>query len=128
MPSKPTSRILQAARELRQNATKAEALLWDALRSHRLEGYKFRRQHPIGRFVLDFYCAKCHLAVEVDGTTHQEAEQRQNDVLRSQELKECGIRVLRVTNREVEEDMEGVLRRILEVMAEGTSPPAPSPK
>jgi len=120
MSNKPTLRILQAARELRQNATKTEELLWDALRSRRLEGIKFRRQHPIGRFVLDFYCSRHRLAIEVDGSVHQKFEQHQNDVLRSQELQDLDIRVLRVTNREVEEDLDGVLRKILEAVDGGS--------
>ena len=66
-----TPEVEQRARELRQEATPAEQILWDALRAGRLDGHKFRRQHPVGRFILDFYCAKIRLCIELDGEAHE---------------------------------------------------------
>ena len=77
---KTTAALDQRARELRRKATPAEAILWEALRAGRLDGLKFRRQHAIGRFILDFYCATHRLCVEVDGEVHE--KQRERDMAR----------------------------------------------
>jgi very-short-patch-repair endonuclease len=98
------------ARELRQQATSAEQVLWDALRAGRLDGLKFRRQHPIGRFVLDFYCAAHRLCVEVDGGIHE--QQRDRDAARDQELFAHGVRTLRFTNDEVRHELPKVVSAI----------------
>jgi len=76
--------MLARARQLRREQTPAEALLWGHLRNRRLKGLKFRRQHPVGRFVADFYCAQHRLIVELDGAVHQ--RQREYDDLRTEEL------------------------------------------
>ncbi len=73
--------IFTRARELRQPQTPAERKLWSRLRNQRLGGFKFRRQHPIDRFIVDFYCATCHLVVEVDGDSH--TEQAEYDAART---------------------------------------------
>lgn len=105
--------MVSAARELRQVATPAEQILWQALRGRRLNELRFRRQHPLGRFVLDFYCVAHQLAVEVDGDIHQTPAQAAYDAERTAWLAEKGIRVLRFTNAEVESQLEDVLEKIV---------------
>ncbi len=106
--------IVHAARDLRRGMTPSEDMLWNALRGRRLNGLKFRRQHPLDRFIIDFYCVERRLAVEVDGGIHATAGQAACDDERTVWLNVRGIRVLRVTNDEVENDLDGVLRRIAE--------------
>ena len=105
---KPSLR--QAARQLRRPQTPAEQRLWSRLRDRRLRGYKFRRQHPIDRFVADFYCAEAKLVVEIDGDSH--ADQRDYDVARTEYLNARGYTVIRFTNRDVNGQLEGVLQSI----------------
>jgi very-short-patch-repair endonuclease len=105
--------LLRAARELRRNATDAEKYLWSLLRNRQLAGYKFRRQHPLGRFVLDFYCHEAKLCVELDGGQHAETAQAEYDRERTAWLNQEGIRVIRFWNTDVLNNIEGVLQSIL---------------
>jgi very-short-patch-repair endonuclease len=109
---KITSKKRQRARELRQNMTSAEALLWHALRTNKLAGWHFRRQQVIDGFIVDFYCHATSLIVEVDGDIHK--IQIEQDAERDAHLISRGFRILRVTNEDVNNDIEGVLRKILE--------------
>ena len=90
-----------AARNLRQRMTDAERLLWSRLRGRQLDGFRFRKQHPVERFVLDFYCPAAKLAIEVDGGQHNEPSGQARDAERTQRLEDAGIRVLRFWNHEV---------------------------
>ncbi|HHP7230494.1 MAG TPA: endonuclease domain-containing protein [Xenococcaceae cyanobacterium] len=108
-----TPEIEQAARKLRKNLTSAEALLWSALRNKQLEGLRFRCQHPVGNFILDFYCPSCKLVVEVDGKIH--ADQTEYDAARTAKLAEYGYRVLRFSNEQVMSDLPNVLAEIKRV-------------
>lgn len=110
------------AKQMRSNQTEAEAQLWQRLRAHRLDGLKFKRQKPIGRFIVDFVCHECALVVEVDGGYH--AEQVEYDEARTAWLKSQGFQVLRFWNHEVLWQTESVLRRILEA----ASAPCPLPQ
>jgi len=112
------ARLLEAARELRKSMTDAEQLLWLCLRRKQLAGYRFRRQHPLQRFVLDFYCSEVKLAVELDGGQHNDAVSISCDSQRTAFLKTQGILVVRVWNNEVFENLEGVLQKIYEVVVE----------
>ncbi len=103
--------IRQRARELRRPQTPAEARLWKVLRNRQLSGYKFRRQHTIGRFIVDFYCAEASLVVEIDGDSH--AEQIEYDANRTAWLAEQGYRVLRFTNRDIHRQFAVVTEEIL---------------
>ena len=103
-------KVLQAARELRQPQTPAEQKLWSRLRNRQLTGLKFRRQHPIDRFIIDFYCDEAKLCIEVDGDSH--AEQIEYDQARTAYLNELGYTVIRFTNREVFTHCEAVLQSI----------------
>jgi very-short-patch-repair endonuclease len=100
------------AAELRKASTPAEQNLWGLLRNRQLKGRKFRRQHPLANYVLDFYCHECKLAIELDGNYHKQPEVRAYDDSRTALLKENGITVLRFWNDEVFNDMERVLETI----------------
>jgi very-short-patch-repair endonuclease len=104
--------LLEFARRLRAKQTDAERLLWSLLRNRRFMGYKFRRQHPMEPYVLDFYCHECHLAIELDGGQHNEPATRARDEKRTAFLQAQGIRVLRFWNNEVLTNLEGVLQAI----------------
>lgn len=99
------------ATELRRNQTDAESTIWLALRNRGLAGYKFRRQHPIGPYIVDFYCADARLTIEVDGGQH--AENKAYDSRRTEYLERAGYRVIRFWNNEVLKNTEGVLETIL---------------
>jgi len=97
---------------LTKNQTPAEGLLWSKLRSRQLYGFKFRRQHPIDKYILDFYCTEAHLAVEIDGGQHAEDESRKKDEFRTAYLREKGIRVIRFWNDDVLNHLDDVLSEI----------------
>jgi very-short-patch-repair endonuclease len=101
---------LDFARQLRSKQTDCENLLWSRLRAHRLSGLKFRRQQPIGVYVVDFLCPEKNLIVELDGGQHQ--ERAEYDKARDAWLKSEGYTVLRYWNNEVMENLEGVLEDI----------------
>ena len=107
-----TPEIEQAARKLRKNLTPAEALLWSGLKNKQLEGLRFRRQHPVGNFILDFYCPSCKLVIEVDGEIHDRPFQIERDRARTAKLEEYGYRVLRFSNERVMNDLPQVLAEI----------------
>lgn len=96
-------------RELRASLTPAEAVLWKYLQSRQLDGRKFRRQHSIGRYIVDFYCPELKLAIELDGAAHDSARADAGDRIRDEFLRSLGIRMLRYENREVMANLEGVL-------------------
>jgi very-short-patch-repair endonuclease len=100
------------ARRLRQNPTKAEQALWRALRGDALDGLRFRRQHPIDRYVADFACVALKLAVEVDGPVHEDEDQALHDLVRTEVIERLGWDVLRVGNEQVLGDVDAVLARI----------------
>jgi very-short-patch-repair endonuclease len=99
-----------AARELRLRQTPTEQRLWECLRAGRLDGLRFRRQQPIGPYIVDFYCSVAKLVVEVDGGVH--AEQVEYDQERDAHLVDYGLRVMRFTNEAVLHDLEAVLTAI----------------
>jgi len=92
--------------------TPAESLLWVHLQHRQVQGRKFRRQHSVGIYILDFYCPAEHLAVELDGASHDHEAAQDRDEKRSEFLRKAGIRVLRFENRDVRENLEGVLKEI----------------
>jgi very-short-patch-repair endonuclease len=99
-------------RELRANSTAAEHVLWQNLRGRRLLGTKFRRQYSIGRYVVDFFCSTCNLAIELDGQPHFDVLRAEYDQERTRFLEKHGVRMLRFENRSVFENLEGVLETI----------------
>ncbi|MGA0609393.1 endonuclease domain-containing protein [Caldimonas sp. KR1-144] len=114
---------MRAARGLRQRSTDAEAMLWNRLRSRQLDGLKFRRQHPVAGFVVDFACMEAGIAVELDGGHHAEPAAVLRDDQRSQAIADEGLRVIRFWNNDVLNNIEGVLQ----IIAEATRHPHPSP-
>ena len=115
-----SANVKGAARQMRKEPTRSESLLWSALRNRRLASRKFRRQHPVGRFILDFYCQEERLAVEVDGPVHE--TQRQADGERQQILESIGIRFLRLPAALIEGDLPAALAAIEEALSPGPSP------
>ena len=99
---------------LRKNATDAEQKLWSILRSRRISGLKFLRQYSVGPYILDFYCPKRRLAIEVDGGQHADRYGQQHDAQRDSYLRELNIRVIRFWNNEVLQNIEGVGEKIKE--------------
>ena len=99
------------AQSLRKNQTGAEIQLWDILKKG-LNGYKFRRQHPIDIFIVDFYCHKIKLVIEVDGEIHNRLDIIEYDSGRTNELEEFGLNVIRFSNQEVFNNMEDVILKI----------------
>ena len=112
------------ARRLRRDATDVERILWFALRD-RLPGWNFRRQHPIGRRIVDFACPERKLAIELDGGQH--ALRAEDDERRSLELGQRGYSVLRFWNNEVLENLDGVLETILRALSTDPPPLTPPP-
>ncbi|MBC7813633.1 MAG: endonuclease domain-containing protein [Burkholderiales bacterium] len=102
------------AKEMRREPTAAENALWQRLRRKHHAGYKFRRQHPIDRFIVDFYCATARLVIEVDGVIHEQTQDY--DAVRQEFLEHLSLRVLRFTNGEVLQQIEAVLERIGEAL------------
>jgi adenine-specific DNA-methyltransferase len=107
---------LNQARQLRSDQTYAEMTLWSVLRNRQLSNIKFRRQHPIGKYIADFYCAKAKLIVEVDGDTH--AERKAYDQKRTQWLEEQGYSVIRFTNENIHKNLDEVAVEILHAYEE----------
>lgn len=110
------------AKYLRRNATEAEATLWKFLRNRNQAGCKFRRQHPLGSFVADFYCHESRLVVEVDGGYHNLVDQKAYDKWRTEELGQMGISVIRFTNEQIEGNLLVVLAEIREHLTPDPSP------
>ncbi len=106
-----TKEKLQRAKELRRNMTPAEKILWQELRSNKL-GVHFRRQQVIAGFIVDFYCHKAALVIEVDGDVHD--LQQEEDARREKVLSEMGLRIVRFRNEEVVKDLSAVVGKILE--------------
>ena len=104
--------VFENARELRQNETEAEKVLWSNLRSRRCSGLKFRRQHPVKEFILDFYCHEYLLGIEIDGSVHENDVAKEYDLNRTAELEFLGITIIRFKNEEVLTDLSEVLTEI----------------
>jgi very-short-patch-repair endonuclease len=125
MKKHPVDGAHARSRALRQNMTEAERRVWQILRSHQMKGYKFRRQVPMGRYIVDFACHEARLIVEIDGGQHDRSSPREAE--RSRFLKSEGYRVLRFWNNEVLANLEGVHQAIADWLAGSSPPPQPSP-
>ncbi len=112
---------------LRSNMPQAEVILWSKLKGKGL-GHKFRRQYSIGKFVVDFYCPKLKLAIEVDGDSHYAGGAETRDRERQKIIESYDFTFLRFTNREIYENMEGVLSKIMQYIEKLTSPVFPLTK
>lgn len=109
-----SGKIFENAKALRQSSTEAEEKLWRELRNRKLNGLKFRRQHPIDKWIVDFYCHEKKLVIELDGSVHNEKEIAEYDAGREKDLKELGMNVIRFRNEEVMTNVESVLKSIAE--------------
>ena len=105
--------LKEFAKQNRREMTESETILWHALRRE-FKALKFRRQHPIGDYIADFFCLTEGLVIEVDGGYHNEPQQQQEDLWRTAFLQEKGYRVIRFTNEEVNTDVKDVISRIKE--------------
>ena len=109
--------IFAKAHELRRNMTEAEKVLWNELKNRQLFKVKFRRQHPIDIFIVDFYCHELKLAIEIDGEIHLKQEVAEYDDGRAHDLERLGIQILRFTNYQVITNVNSVVEKILQVIA-----------
>jgi very-short-patch-repair endonuclease len=112
-------------RMLRRSMSKAEVLLWGHLSRKQILGYKFRRQYGVDQYVIDFYCPKLKLAVEIDGPSHVEDGAGEYDKMRQSYIEALGIRFLRFQNDEIYEDMQSVLESIATRIRSLTIPESP---
>jgi very-short-patch-repair endonuclease len=111
-------------RRLRRDATRAETKLWYLLQRGQMEGLSFRRQHPLGKYIVDFYCSPPKLAIEVDGGQHGEQPHQAHDERRSQWLRSKGVTILRFWNNDVFGNIEGVWEEIARTAARLSLRPA----
>jgi len=114
--------LVRKARVLRSNMTKAEIILWSRLRSKKIDSYKFRRQQPIFEYVVDFYCHELKLIIEVDGEIHSFSERTESDIKRDKMLKINGYHIIRLTNLEIETDINTATNKIRSFIAANLSP------
>ncbi len=101
--------LIDCARELRKNSTKAEHLLWKRLKGRQLMGYRFHRQKPLLYYIVNFYCPELKLAIEVEGSIHEREDVAYRDTIRIQELGDYGIKILQFSNYEVFTDIKKVI-------------------
>ena len=106
----------EKARLLRANMTEAEKILWDKLKNRNVFKARFRRQHPVGIFIVDFYCHEYKLAIEIDGEIHLNKEVIEYDDGRSHDIEKFGIKILRYTNNEVFTDLKTIIEQILQTI------------
>ena len=102
------------AQFLRKNSTKTEIFLWQKLKARQLLGYKFIRQKPIGRYIVDFYCHELKLVIEIDGFTHD--EKLAYDAERNRYLKKQGLTIIHFLDKEVKENIDTIIQRIVDVI------------
>ena len=112
----------EKARLLRNNMTEAEKIIWDKLKNRNVFKARFRRQHPIGIFIVDFYCHECKLAIEIDGEIHLKNEVIEYDDGRSHDIEKYGIKILRFTNNEVFNGLNNIIEKILRATADFEPP------
>lgn len=110
------TKLKKYSQELRKNITDAERLLWSRLRRKQLNNFQFYRQRIIGDYIVDFYCPRSKLIIEVDGGQHYQDEGDRRDKVRDDYMKNLGMRILRVSDREVLQNLNGVVERVYEVL------------
>ncbi len=111
----PTSSFVKAS-VLRRNMTVAEKIFWERIRNKKLQGLKFRRQHPLHLYILDFYCHSLQLGIEIDGPYHDASDQTIIDEHRTAALEAMGISIVRFTNYDVENHIDEVICRLVEII------------
>lgn len=111
-------KLLKYSRDLRSDMTKSEIILWNHLRRKQILNLRFNRQKPISKYILDFYCSKIKLAIEIDGSQHFEDNGLEYDSIRDNTLLQSGIRVLRFTNIDIFKNLNLVLEEVYRVCEE----------
>ncbi|MDD3302895.1 MAG: endonuclease domain-containing protein [Candidatus Gracilibacteria bacterium] len=111
---KNAQNLKQTRKVLRINQTKPEEVFWNKVRNKQFFGLKFRRQYSLGRYILDFYCHSLKICIELDGDSHYGEESIEYDEIRTEFLKSAGIKVIRFTNKEIMNNIEGVLESLIE--------------
>lgn len=106
------SKLFEFSKALRRNQTEAEEIIWQCLRNRKILNFKFRRQHPVGKYIADFYCHEAKLIIEVDGEIHNNPENQEYDQNRTDQLNEIGITVIRFTNEDVNNNLDEVINAI----------------
>jgi very-short-patch-repair endonuclease len=114
--------LVGKARVLRSNMTRAEIILWSRLRSKKINGYKFRRQQPLFDYIVDFYCNDLKLIIEVDGEIHSFSEKISYDSKHDSILKINGYHIIRLSNFEVETEINSAINKIISYISENLSP------
>ena len=104
-------KLKERRRELRKRSTKSEEILWKKIRNNQL-GSKFKRQHSIGGYILDFYCSELKLIIEIDGSSHGKSDSKEYDKTRDAYFTELGYKTIRFSNTEIENQLEQVLEKI----------------
>ena len=100
------------AEQLRDNMTPAEKKLWNVLSNKKINGFRFKNQHPVSKFIVDFYCHKAKLVIEIDGSIHDNKEQADYDIGRTYEIESFGLPLIRFTNNQIENNFEKVIKEI----------------
>lgn len=116
---------LYLKRRLRSEMTGPETRLWSRLRARQLQGLKFRRQHGIGPYIVDFYCPEQSLVIEVDGDSHADADQMLKDQLRDRYFQSLGLRVIRYINDDIMKNLDGVLEDLQKRLSSGATSTTP---
>ena len=106
-------RLKQLSRNLRNNSTLSEVLLWNELKAKRIMGLKFMRQKPIGDFIVDFYCSKLKLVIEIDGESHGYYPTQRRDSIKEDYLNSLGIRVIRYDDMDVKTNISGIIDHLI---------------
>ena len=110
--------IFRRAKELRKNMTNAEKILWEELKDKKLGGLKFRNQHPISKYILDFYCHNKKIGIEIDGEIHNDKARKFYDTDRTENLYSFGIKIIIFKNEEIFNNIEDVKKKILSICNE----------
>jgi very-short-patch-repair endonuclease len=110
-------KVFERANELRKNMTEAESKLWEHLREKRILNLRFRAQHPLDNFIADFYCHPLKLVIEIDGETPKSKEHREYDIIEEADLSRWKIKIIRLKNEDIENNIEQVIEEIKKVCA-----------
>ncbi len=115
--------IFEKAKYLRKNMTSAERILWEHLKGKKMLNLRFRPQHPIYKFIADFYCHPLKIIIEIDGGIHHSNDQHKYDIDREDEIRNWGIKIIRFNNEEIVNNLDNVLNKIKEVCINQTRKP-----
>ncbi len=107
-----TPEIFERAKLLRENLTETEKMIWQELRGNKILGLRFKSQHPMDTYIVDFYCHQIKLVIEIDGGVHKEKNQKEYDAERTFELENCGLEVIRFTNEQVQSELKEIIQKI----------------